>query len=211
MNRRHERVLREEDNNEHMVELFDDMGSAGESVSAFLQAGWNREQTLLVVARPQTWGVISRRLAESGWATSEAVATGRLVVLDAAVALATVLQDRHPVAHAFDDSLGTLVRRLSGQSKALCVYGEMMDLLAAEGEFDAAVELEHLWSELAAQCPFTLLCGYSSAHFADPCTDAALRAICHKHHRASAKPTDLLGSWLLSERRPRYHADVTGA
>ena len=45
------------------------------------------------------------------------------------------------------------------------VYGEMVDLLWNTGRADAALALEVLWNELAAQHAFSLLCGYSVGNF----------------------------------------------
>jgi hypothetical protein len=81
----------------------------------------------------------------------------------------------------------------------------MVDILATHGDYWAAEQLEQMWQALSAECSFTLLCGYASAHFADPRTADALAAICRSHTHASVKPTDLLGAWLLSGRQSRFH------
>jgi len=45
-------------------------------------------------------------------------------------------------------------------------FGEMVALLCQDGLFDAAVELEGLWNELAARFRFHLFCAYPSRLFA---------------------------------------------
>jgi hypothetical protein len=65
------------------------------------------------------------------------------------------------------------------------VYGEIVELLAAREDFAGAVALEELWNGLARRYPFTLLCGYSAAHFADPTRAGALEAICATHTPSS--------------------------
>lgn len=42
----------------------------------------------------------------------------------------------------------------------LWAYGEMVDLLAKRGMREQAIELEHLWNDLAGEMDFSLLCGY---------------------------------------------------
>ena len=74
---------------------------------------------------------------------------------------------------AFDEIVGTLVARLAEQGR-VCIYGEMVDVLAARGQYKAAYQLEVLWNALGKREPFTLFCGYSSAHFGDPKTAAIL-------------------------------------
>jgi hypothetical protein len=55
------------------------------------------------------------------------------------------------------------------------IYGEMVEVLAEEGEFLAAAQLEELWNEVA-QHWIMLLCGYSSAHLGPERSAHALEA-----------------------------------
>ena len=75
----------------------------------------------------------------------------------------------------------------------------MVDLLAEEGNLDAAHELEELWNEIADRYSITLLCGYAAAHFSDPRTAQMLRAICDAHTRVAARTDDTLGNWVLKK------------
>jgi MEDS: MEthanogen/methylotroph, DcmR Sensory domain len=199
-------VVRGHVTSEHLVQLFDDTESLAETVADFLFAGWVKGQTLLVVARPHGWAATLKQLLTLGCNVEEATATGRLLALDAATTLAGFSQNGLPRADLYQEQVGTLVRHLVANNPAgLRIYGEMVDILAAHGDYLAAEQLEGLWNDLAAECPFTLLCGYASANFADPRTDGALQAVCRSHSQATVKPTDLLGAWLLSGRQARFH------
>jgi hypothetical protein len=83
----------------------------------------------------------------------------------------------------------------------------MVDILAAHGNFTAAEQLEALWNDLAAQCSFRLLCGYSAAHFGDERTTQHLNTVCAAHTSTGARATDLLATWLLSNRRSKFHIE----
>lgn len=202
--RQRERVVKGSVSSEHLVQLFDDSDSLATTVSDFLYSGWLTGQTLLVVARPDQWAVTSRQMVSLGCPVADAIASGRLVVLDAATALASFTRNGFPRAELFDDEIGSLVRALAESNPAgLRIYGEMVDILAARADLAATEALERLWNDLGAQCSFTLLCGYSSANFADERTAAALQSICAAHTHTRVNESDLLGSWLLSGRRPR--------
>jgi hypothetical protein len=191
---------------EHFVHLFDEPRSLAETVARHLLDGWRRDDALLVVARPKNWALASAELEVSGCPVAAIAAAGRLIVLDAATTLATFLVDGEPEPEKFHAHVGTLVHRLCGESTAgLTVYGEMVDLLAAQGNFIAAERLEALWNGLASQCSFRLLCGYSAAHFGDERNTRHLDQICGLHDQSTASPTDLLASWLLNHRRSRFH------
>ena len=206
---RHERLVRGKVSSEHRVQLCDDPESLAEAMAAFLSEGWRLGEPLLVVARPASWALTSRLLAADGCPVDEAIASGRLVVLDAATTLATFAQNGHPIAERFAATIGALVERLSTESgQRLRIYGEMVDIFASHGEFVSARKLEQLWNELGTMYSFSLLCGYTADHFGDPRTASMLRDICEAHDCAAAKPTDLLASWMLSGRRPRVHTDA---
>ena len=190
----------------HVAQLFDDIESLAETVAEFVREGWQRHEPLLVVARPETWSLTSSRLVAGGFPIDEATASGRLVVLDAAATLTRFLRNGHLFSDRFDAHVGQLVRRLGERfGRRVRVYGEMVDILAAQGDLATARQLEHLWNGLGSSSSITLLCGYASGNFGDPRTAEALRAICSEHDVATAKPTDLLGAWLLSDRQSRFH------
>jgi hypothetical protein len=204
-----ERVMRGEIVSEHLVQLFDEPESLVAGVSAFLFDAWKRGEHLLVVARPANWAMTATELQARGCPIPELLAEGRLIVLDAATTLARFMAGDLPDAPRFDDSVGGLVRRTcSATPHGLAVYGEMVDILAAQANFDGAEKLEALWNHLSEASSFRLLCGYSAAHFGDERTAKHLQAICNCHTGASARPTDLLSTWLLANRRPKYHLDM---
>jgi hypothetical protein len=203
-----ERVLRGTVSSEHLVQLFDEPESRALSVAEFLHEGWQRGDHLLVVARAANWALTVPVLEARGCPVADTIARGRLIVLDAATTMATFMAGGEPDRDRFQTAIGDLVSRLAGESRAgLSVYGEMVDLLVAQGNFAGAGRLEASWNELSQTCSFRLLCGYTAAHFGDESTTGHLHAICGMHGSSSARSTDLLATWLLANRRPRYHLD----
>ena len=186
----------------HIVQLFDTTDSLASVVSAFLVEGYQANDYLLVVAKPAHWARIAERLERRGCPVNQTIREGRLTVLDAATTLARFT--RHGVINRqlFIDHVGSLVGRLVAESRAdVRIYGEMVELLAEEGDFRSAQQLEGLWNELAERQPFTLLCGYTAAHFTDTHSLPALHAICGAHTRVQKNTNDMLGNWLV-ERDP---------
>jgi hypothetical protein len=186
---------------EHDVQLFDDLDSLTETLTAYLFEGWQEDDTLLVVARPQLWSSVSGQLESLGYSVDDAIRSRRLSVLNARTVLGTLMRNGRIVHEKFEQKVASLVRSLSEAfGRPLRIYGEMVDVLAAEENFAAVIELERLWNQLTRECSFKLLCGYSSAHFGDERTAATLKRICAEHDHATARSSDLLASWLLAER-----------
>jgi MEDS: MEthanogen/methylotroph, DcmR Sensory domain len=182
---------------EHIVQLFDTVDSLANAVSTFLNDGWQRGNHLLVVAKPAHWERTSERLERRGCPVSKAIKDGGLVVLDAATTLAKIMRAGIVDRQLFFDHVGALVGQLDAESTGVRIYGEMVELLAEEGDLRGAQLLERLWNELSDRQPFTLFCGYSAAHFTSAHALPALHAICGLHTRVQKHTSDLLGNWLI--------------
>ena len=189
---------------EHHVQLFDSSKSLAETVSAFLIGGLQRNENALVVATPEHREMLSECLDRAGWNVRKLVAANRLLVCDAAQTLDKFMRQETPSPIAFDEVVGTIVNRLSA-GKRVWIYGEMVDVLAARGNYRGAQLLEDLWNLLGHRECFTLFCGYASGHFGDPRTAQALAGICAAHDRVHRKPADILAQFLLDQQ------DVRGA
>jgi hypothetical protein len=183
----------------HHVQLFDSSKSLAETVAAFLLAGFKRGESLLIVVTPEHRELLTRRLEDAGLNVHEALLASRIVILDAAKTLDKFLRQDTLNRAAFDEVVGTQVARLTGKGRRLCVYGEMVDVLAARGNYKAAIQLEHFWNVIGGREHFTLFCGYASGHFGDPRTAPALAEICAAHTHVHRNPDDLLAEFLLDQ------------
>src|SRR5262245_36599792 len=180
---------------DHIVHFFDDERARIETVSQFLAAAMNSHASALVIARRHHWDAIRAALAAQG-AVPEPPA--RLVVLDAEHVAHQLLRGDAVEPALFEKVLTTVVRDLAATSRQPVVaYGEVVDILALERNFAAAVRLEACWNDLAARESMTLLCGYASAHFAIG-DRAALAAVCAAHARVHTDSPDALGHWLVA-------------
>jgi hypothetical protein len=184
---------------EHHLQLFDSSKSLAETVAAFLMAGFNRGEPLLIAATPEHRELLTRKLEEAGLNSRDAQRASRLVVVDASQTLAKFMRQDAPNAAAFDEVVGSMVGQLSN-GRRVCIYGEMVDVLAARGNYKAAHQLEELWNALGRRESFTLFCCYASGHFGDPKTAGALNDICQAHGELHRKKDDLLAEYLLDQR-----------
>lgn len=183
---------------EHVVQFFDSSKSMVETIGAFLSRGLSRGENVLVAATPPHVQLLTRHLDESGWKVHDAVAANRMVVIDASRTLDTFMRQDMPDAVAFEEVVGTLIRQLSNGGR-VWIYGEMVDVLAAKGNYRGAHALEQMWNDLGRRECFTLFCGYASGHFGDPRNARALGRICEAHGQVHHKADDILAEFLLSQ------------
>jgi len=190
----------------HMVEMFETTESMTDRVSTFVLDGLRQGDAVLLAMRLPHWNLISTRLTAANVLLSDAVASGRLTVLDAARTLARMMWHGVPSGGLFDEVVGKTVRQLNSSGAGLRVYSDMVDVLAADGFCQASGALEKLWSELAARESLTVLCGYSASTFLNPETSNALGSICRSHTdvrlnqigmspASPARPLDLPFDW----------------
>src|SRR5687767_2919717 len=172
----------------------------------FLANGFKANEPVLVVARPKNWKAIANHLEQAGCSVAEAVSTGLLTVCDADRTMARFMRNGQPVAELFQTVVGSLVERLAASTGGtVWIYGEMVDVLAEERNFTAARYLEELWNEIGLRHSITLLCGYSSAHFADPTTQHMLAQICDRHTHVDVGDEDVMGNWVLKKKTGNGH------
>ena len=185
---------------EHHVQLFDSSRSLADTVCAFLRGGLEQGDNAIIVATPEHCELLSHRLDEAGWNVRTLVNANRLVIADAVQTLDKFMRRDTPSPIAFDEVTGTLVQRMS-HGRRVWIYGEMVDVLAARGNYRGAQQLEDLWNTLGSRECFTLFCGYASGHFGDPRTAAALKSICDAHDCVHRKADDMLAEFLLDSHQ----------
>jgi hypothetical protein len=147
----------------HTVQLYADEAVLADVVARFVAEGLGAGEACIVVATAAHDAAVAARLGAAGHDVLRAVATGRLVFLDARDTIERFLVDGQPGTERFGAVVGDRVRALSRGGVRVRVYGELVDLLWSDGRPDAALAVEVLWSALLAEEPLSLLCGYSVA------------------------------------------------
>lgn len=197
---RRERVRRGPIASEHLLQLFDTDESLADSVSTFLAEGFAHGESLLVVATAPHWSAIRYEMLAKGVDVEAAIAQDQLRVLDAGEMLSRFMRRGEPNRPLFRQTVAALVAQLAARPGLLRIYGEMVEMLACEGNYRAASQLEELWNQLAMEHSLTLLCGYSAAHFAAPDAGSSLAIICCQHSRSICNDQDPLADFLLSKQ-----------
>jgi hypothetical protein len=182
----------------HMVQLFDAPRSLADAVSHFLIDARGRGDHLLVIARASHWQLIRAYLDRRGVHVD--APTERLTVLDARKVRTRIMRRGVLDPARMEETLDGMLSELSSGSGSLSIYGEVVELFAEEGNFEQACVLEDYWNHLQQKYRFTLLCGYSAAHFADPRHSHHLREVCGRHSTVKSQSADSLATWLTTPR-----------
>jgi signal transduction histidine kinase len=168
---------------EHFVQFYEADGFLLDSLGDFIGAAISAGEAAIVVATPAHLEGLEAHLRKKGLDVTAAAAGGQLILRDAAETLSTFMAGQSPDAELFAERIGDLITRATEGRPRLRIYGEMVALLWAEGNYDAAIRLEELWNELQHRHSFALFCAYPLDGFAGEVPGRGLADVCTAHSR----------------------------
>jgi hypothetical protein len=179
------------------VQLFDAARSRADATARYVAEGCDAGDHSIVIAKAAHWELIADQLEKRGY-PARAAAPAQLRFIDAHSTLRRMRKRGIFVRTAARDVIQEILDEATAVGRPLRIYGEIVDILAEEGSFNEAVEVEHAWNTVLRGRNARLLCGYTAAHFVDPRQASWLRSICGHHAEVATHPADTLGTWLAS-------------
>ena len=141
---------------EHVAAFYRTDDFLENQIAAFVADGLIAGDHVITVATTEHWNRIAERLELRGLAPGRAVQQGRLLILDAHAVLDDITIDGAVSPAKFMSLLTPLLLNASPTR----IYGEVVALLVARGDIDAAAEIEEMGQEVAHSCGVNILCGY---------------------------------------------------
>jgi PAS domain S-box-containing protein len=169
----------------HVVQFYSDnalvVREAGKVLGEALSAG----QSAVVIATLDHRNKIAEKLKREVQDFENAVAGGRYISLDAAELLSGFMVGGMPDPQRFTNIVGRLVARAASAARSaeskVVAFGEMVAVLCAEGNSEAALKLETLWNQLLERNPFFLYCAYPTQTFHDSSGAELFLSVCSEH------------------------------
>jgi signal transduction histidine kinase/ActR/RegA family two-component response regulator len=169
---------------EHFVQFYESDEFLLNSLSGYVHQALNTGEAAIVVATEAHRLGLEARLLEAGLDVAAAVASGQYIALDAAATLEKFMVDDAPEPGRFVEAMESVIGRAAGDGQHLRVFGEMVALLWAEGNFDGAIRLEELWNDLLKRIhSFSLFCAYPMNGFGREELAGQLGNVCSGHSR----------------------------
>jgi hypothetical protein len=139
----------------------------------------------VVIATSAHLKSLLHRLQTHGVDSTAAIEQGRYIPLNAAETLSTFMVNDLPDPARFFKVGGDLIAAAANAAKGdyprVAACGECAPILWAQGKPDAAIQLEHLWDEIANTHNVDILCGYVMKSFEDEAETHIYRRICAEH------------------------------
>ncbi|HEX8351894.1 MAG TPA: ATP-binding protein [Pyrinomonadaceae bacterium] len=168
---------------EHFVQFYESDEFLLDSLADYVAEGLADGDACVAVAKAARREGLDGRLLSRGLDPEAARLRGQFVTLDAAETLSEFMVGGMPEPSRFQEVVGGLVARAAEGRRRVRVFGEMVALLWAEGNGDAAIRLEALWNGLQKSHPFQLFCAYPMSCFGGEAHAESLGHVCAEHSR----------------------------
>jgi signal transduction histidine kinase/ActR/RegA family two-component response regulator len=168
---------------EHFVQFYESDEFLLDSLSGFIGAGLRDGDACVVVATKEHREGLDERLRGYGLDVEAARSGGQYVTLDADETLSKFMLTGTPEPERFAEIVGGIIARAAEGARRVRIFGEMVALLWAEGNCEAAIRLEGLWNELHQTRTFQLFCAYPLHGFEGDVLAGGLGDVCTAHSR----------------------------
>jgi DNA-binding NarL/FixJ family response regulator len=169
----------------HEAGFYSDDRFVLDDLTQFIGAALKAGNSAIVVATKSRRDSLLPRLQAYGLDIGAAIEQGRYIALDAADALPTFMSRGMPDPVRFLKVLGNLIATAAEASKGeparVAIFGEMCHLLWAQGNAEAAIQVEKLGNQLVKTYDVDILCGYSLSSVQGGMDSHIFQRICAEH------------------------------
>jgi DNA-binding NarL/FixJ family response regulator len=169
----------------HEAGFYSDDRFVLDDLTQFIGAALKAGNAAIIVTTESHRDSLLPRLQTYGLDIGTAIEQGRYIALDAADALPTFMLRGMPDSVLFLKLLGDLIetaaKAAQGEEARVAIFGEMCHLLWAQGNAEAAIQVEKLGNQLAKTYDVDILCGYSLSSFQGGMDSHIFQRICAEH------------------------------
>ena len=169
----------------HEVRFYSDDARFLDRLTQFIEAALKAGNAAMVVATASHRDSLLPRLKAHGVDIATAIELGRYISVDAADALSTFMINGIPDPTRFLNLFGNLIATAAsaakGEQARVAVFGEGVHLLWAQGNAEAAIQVEGLCDRLAKAYDVDILCGYSLGTVQGGMDSHIFQRICAEH------------------------------
>jgi DNA-binding NarL/FixJ family response regulator len=169
----------------HDVGFYSDDAHLLHDLTRFVGAALTSGNAAIVVATQSHREKLLPRLQAHGFNIATSIDQGRYIALDTADLLSAIMFNDMPDPDRFFPLLGDLILTASkagkGKQGRVAIFSECAPLLWAQGNAEAAIQLEKLGSQLAKISGLDILCGYSLSIAKGGMEDHIFQEICAEH------------------------------
>lgn len=176
---------------DHLVQIYENDKVFLNSLEGFAGSAFIAGESVIVIATAEHLRALEKLLKAHDFDINALIADRQYIPLNAVETLAKFMVDGKPDEFLFEQLATRLLEDARKNNRKVRAFGEMVALLWAEGNYEATIQLEHLWNKMHAKEAFSLFCAYPKSGFnrgfiEDP--NVSIMDICTTH-------TKVIGGW----------------
>jgi DNA-binding NarL/FixJ family response regulator len=148
----------------HEVGVYPDDASFVDGFTRFIEDTLELENPVIVIVTESHRNSLFQRLQARGWDIPAAMQKGSYISLDVSDTLSKFMVNDWPDSSRFAKVVGGLIKGAAkaaeGKHAQVAACGECGPALWAQGKAEAAIQVAHLWDEIADTHDVNTLCGY---------------------------------------------------
>jgi CheY-like chemotaxis protein len=147
----------------HKVVVYPDDPSFVDDFTRFIEGTLKLKNPVIVIVTESHRNSLFQRLQAQGWDISAAIQKGSYISLDVSDALSKFMVNDWPDSARFAKIVGDLIKgavKAAEGKPRVAACGECGPALWAQGKAEAAIQVGHLWDEIADSHDVDTLCGY---------------------------------------------------
>jgi len=173
----------------HYVQFYETEDFLVTRVAEFITTAFKTNDSAIIIATPEHRAAVQELLFQRGLPITEFTKAGRYISLDAKETLKRFIIGGSPDAKLFKREIGAVLEKATNSGRRhVWAFGEMVALLSADKNHDAAIKVEEMWNEMSHHYRLSLLCGYPMKDLSDTVAGTAFRQICQAH--STVLPTE---------------------
>jgi DNA-binding NarL/FixJ family response regulator len=169
----------------HEAGFYSGDASLLDDITQFIGTALRAGNAAIVIATESHRNSLLPRLQAYGLDTAAAIEQGRYMSLDAADTISKFMLNGIPEPVRFlrllGDLIATAAEAMKGEQARVAIFGECVHLLWAQGNAEAAIQVEKLGNQLAKAYDLDILCGYSLGSVQGGMDSQIFQRICAEH------------------------------
>jgi len=169
----------------HEVQFYSDDEAFVVGFDSFIEAALKVGNAVIVAATESHGKSLLQRLQENGVDIAAAMEQGRYLPLDVGETLSTFMVNDRPDPVRFFGVVGDLIaaaaRGTAGEQSRVAVCAECASILWAQGNADAAIQVEQFCNQLTKRYQMRILCGFSLSSFYSEEDKQVFQRICSEY------------------------------
>ncbi len=194
----------------HVVQFYREDRSLIATLAQYLGTALSKGDAAIVIATQSHNDAMVTELKSKGHDLHALIEQGRYLSFEASDLLSQFMRDGVPDAAQFSTLIGALIAQAKSAVKheppCVAIFGEMVAILWAAGNQEAAIKLEGLWNDVAQKHSFALRCAYPMTGFSDRAHAEPFLRICA--HHSSVVPDESFAALDDSDASARRVAEL---